>query len=322
MDHGHETGVRVCEMPGVIAVTPRSLSVRGHPALSALSEAGFEVSFPTPGKQPTAEEQLSFLPECVGYLAGAEPISRTLLERCPNLRVISRNGVGVDAVDIAAAAEFGIAVETTPGANSQGVAELAIALMLSGLRHIPWSDRQVKAGVWQRREGIEVNGRTLGVIGCGQIGQRVARMALGLGMAVRAFDEYPDPGFAPAGDFGFAQLGEVLRASDVVTLHCPPGHRPLIGTEALAKLRRGAYVVNTARASLVDHGAVLLALDEGRLSGFATDVYDVEPPTVDELLVRDNVLATPHAGGLTAESVERATRAAVENLLRVLAVAT
>jgi D-3-phosphoglycerate dehydrogenase len=301
-----------------IAVTPRSLSQGGHPALAALEAAGYDLLFPAPGRQPTREEQLSFLPSCVGYLAGAEPISREVLAAAPGLKVISRNGVGVDAIDLSAAAEQGVAVETTAGANAQGVAELAVALMLAGLRHIPAQDATLKADRWERIEGREVAGRTLGVVGCGQIGRRVVRLGLGLGMSVRAFDELPDPQFAPDGDFSYTTLPDLLARSDAVTLHCPPGERPLIDKEAVAAMRAGCYLVNTARASLVDEDAILEALDEARLIGYATDVYHREPPAPNELLRHPRVITTPHVGGYTMESVERATRAAVENLLRVL----
>ncbi|MFT9473957.1 phosphoglycerate dehydrogenase [Streptomyces sp. 11-1-2] len=301
-----------------IAVTPRSLSQGGHPALAALEAAGYDVVFPTPGRQPTREEQLRFLPACVGYLAGVEPITREVLAAAPVLKVISRNGVGVDSVDLTAAAEQGVAVETAAGANAQGVAELAIALLLAGLRRIPPQDAALKAGRWQRIEGREVVGRTLGVVGCGQIGRRVVRLGLGLGMSVRAFDAFPDPEFTPAGDFSYTTLEDLLARSDAVTLHCPPAERPLIDKGAIAAMRPGAHLVNTARSSLVDDGAVLEALAGGRLIGYATDVYDQEPPAPQELLRHPQVITTPHIGGYTGESVERATRAAVENLLRVL----
>lgn len=301
-----------------IAVTPRSLSTEGHPALQALAEAGWDVTFPTPGRQPTLAEQEVFLPGCAGYLAGVEPVPGDLLRRCPDLRVISRNGTGIDAIDLDAAAEMGIAVERTAGANAQGVAELAIALMFAAVRHLPWCTAGMKAGAWKRRQGVEVRGRTLGVVGCGQIGRKVVEMGLGLGMIVRGHDQFPNPGFVPAGDFAWTSLEELLAASDVVSLHCPPGPRPLIDGAALARMRRGSYLVNTARAVLVDEEAVMVALDDGTLAGFATDVYAVEPPPLTQLLAHDKVVATPHAGGLTVESVERATRGAVENLLKVL----
>lgn len=305
-------------MTPTIAVTPRSLSQAGHRALDALTKAGYEVVFPTPGRQPTLEDQEAFLPSCVGYLAGVESVPGDVLRRCPGLRVISRNGTGVDAIDLAAAAEMGIAVERTAGANAEGVAELAIALMFAAVRHLPWSSAAVKSGQWKRRQGVEVRGRVLGVVGCGQIGRKVVEMGLGLGMVVRGHDQFEDPAFQPGADFAWAALDDVLRLADVVSLNCPPGPRPVIDASALARMRPGGYLINTARAALVDEAAVLAALEDGTLAGFATDVYAVEPPPLTELLAHDKVIATPHAGGLTEESVERATRGAVENLLKVL----
>ena len=305
-------------MKGKIAVTPRSLSRQGHPALAALTGAGYEVIFPTPGRQPAVDDLRQFLPGCVGYLAGVEPIPGEVLAACPQLKVISRNGVGVDNVDLAAAQRLSIAVEKAAGANARGVAELAITLMLAGLRAVPWSDQQIKAGGWARREGIEVRGRTLGVIGCGQIGKFVVEMALGLGMAARAYDLYPDATFRPAGDFQYVALPDLLAGADVISLHAPPAAQPLIDAAALARMQPGAYLINTARAGLIDEVAVLAALESGRLRGFATDVFPSEPPALTPLLQHARVIATPHAGGLTEESIERATTLAVSNLLKVL----
>lgn len=320
-------------MTARIAVTPRSLSEGGHPALAALEAAGYELLFPAPGRQPTTDEQLRFLPSCTGYLAGVEPITREVLAAAPKLRVISRNGVGVDAIDLAAAAERGVSVETTAGANARGVAELAITLMLSALRQVPCQDAALKVDRWERRLGREAEGLVLGVVGCGQIGRRVVRLALGLGLSVLAFDAVPDPSFrpggtfpggtfpdgtSPGGTFAYTSLDDLLARSDVITLHCPPARRPLIDAAAVASMRPGAYLLNTARASLVDDAAVLEALVSGRIAGYATDVYDREPPAPQELLHHPRVISTPHIGGHTVESVDRATGAAVDNLLRVL----
>lgn len=305
-------------MKGKIAVTPRSLSRGGHPALALLEQAGYELVFPAPGQQPSLEQLNQVLPDCVGYLAGVEPIPAQVLKRCPHLKVISRNGVGVDNIDLAAAQALGIAVEKAVGANARGVAELAIGLMLAGLRSIPWSDQQLKAGRWSRRQGIEIHGRTLGVIGCGQIGKYVVEMALGLGMRARACDPYPDLAFSPAGDFAYLPLPQFLSESEVISLHAPASEQPLINAAALAQMKKGAFLINTARAALIDEAAVLEALETGQLRGYATDVYDREPPGLTPLLEHDRVLATPHAGGLTTESIERATAAAVSNLLKAL----
>lgn len=304
-------------MTGKIAITPRSLSGAGHPALSALTDQGYELVMPAPGKTPSEAELLATVPGCVGWLAGVEPISAAVLDAAPCLRVISRNGVGVNNVDVDAAERLGISVERAVGANARGVAELAITLMLSGFRQIAWSDAQMRAGHWQRRKGVEAEGRTLGIIGCGAIGQTVAQLAVGMGMTVIGHDPYPPEGFTLDG-FRFGSLDEVLSRADAVSLHCPPADEPLLNAGRIARMKRGAFVVNTARAELIDDAAVLNALDEGQLSGLATDVFRTEPPEQSALLNHDRVILTPHAGGFTDESVTRATEIAVANILKVL----
>ena len=164
-----------------ILITPRSLTKEGHPALELLRKAGFQVITCTPGKSPEEEELLRLLPGCVGYLAGVEKVSARVLEAAKGLKVISRNGAGISNVDLEAARRLNIQVLPTPGANARGVAELTIGLILALLRSIPWSDGQLKAEAWSRRQGIELEGRTLGLVGCGDIGKLVVKMALGAG---------------------------------------------------------------------------------------------------------------------------------------------
>ncbi|MEY4696289.1 MAG: hypothetical protein RIT14_717, partial [Pseudomonadota bacterium] len=252
-----------------------------------------------------------------GWLAGVEPISPAVLAAAKGLRVISRNGTGVDNIDLAVAGEHGIKVERAMGANARGVAELAITLMLSAFRSVPWSDAHLRRGDWQRRIGIEAQGRTLAVIGCGAIGREVADLALGLGMWVVGYDPFPSNSFARPG-FRFAPLEEALTSADAISLHCPPGAAPILDEAMIARLKRGVVVVNTARAELVDDAALLAALESGQIGGLATDVFRTEPPEPSALLAHPRVIQTPHAGGFTEESVDRATRVAVENLLKVL----
>lgn len=304
-------------MTGKIAITPRSLSASGHPALAMLTARGYEIVFPAPGKTPSEEDLLRSVPGCVGWLAGVEPISPRVLEAAKGLRVISRNGTGVDNIDLSVARVRGIAVERAMAANARGVAELAITLMLSSFRSVPWSSAHLQQGDWQRRIGIEAQGRTLAVIGCGAIGREVADLALGLGMWVVGYDPYPSNSFARPG-FRFAGLEEALTSADAISFHCPPGDRPILDAEMLARLKPGVVVVNTARAELIDDAALLGALESGQVGGLATDVFRKEPPELSPLLTHDRVILTPHAGGFTAESVERATRVAIENLLKVL----
>jgi phosphoglycerate dehydrogenase-like enzyme len=153
-----------------ILITPRSLTQHGHPALDMLKKAGYEIIFSTPGKQPDEEELLRILPGCVGMLAGVEKISAKVLEAAKDLKAISRNGTGVDTIDLKAAERLNIKILRAEGANAQGVAELTIGLMFSMIRAIPFSSEQMKSGKWSRKQGIEVIGKTLGLIGCGKVG--------------------------------------------------------------------------------------------------------------------------------------------------------
>lgn len=304
---------------GKILVTPRSLSKAGHPELTRLEEAGFDVITPYPGRQPTPEELVEVLPDCVGYLAGVERIDGDLLARCSGLKVISRNGVGVDNVDKVAAEQAGIVVATTPGANARGVAELAVALMFAMLRFVPQTNQSVKSGRWERVKGREVAGRTIGVVGTGQVGQKVVGMATGVGMRALGYDPYPVPGLEEEiSEFRYASLDQLLSSSDVVTLHCPAGEKPLVDRKVLTMMKGGACLVNTARASLVDTDAVFAALESGALSGYAIDAFEIEPPELTPLLQHPRTILTAHIGGYTEESVSRATAAAVDNVLDVL----
>jgi D-3-phosphoglycerate dehydrogenase len=304
-----------------ILVTPRSVTRSGHPALGRIEQAGYQVVLCTPGEQPAEQELRALLPGCVGYLAGVEPVSAVVLETATELRVISRNGTGTDTVDLEAARRHGIVVLRAEGANARGVAELTIAHILGLARHCAAYDASLKSGAWKRAQpGIEVEGRTLAILGCGRIGKLVARMALGLGMRVLAFDQFPDSTFSPAPEFRYAGWDEVLAEADFLSLHCPPNAdgRPVLSREALGSLKRGCRLVNTARSDVMDSEAVLEALDSGRLSGLALDVFETEPPSDWRLAKHPRVIATPHTGGFTEESVDRAMSQAVENLLRGL----
>lgn len=300
-----------------ILVTPRSLTKDGDPALDLLIREGFELVFATSGKMPDEAELMRLLPGCIGYLAGVEPITTAVLEAADTLRVISRNGTGINTIDLQAAQRLNIKILRAEGANARGVAELTLGLILGLVRSIPFSDARMKFGSWERRKGLELRGRTLGLIGCGRIGQLVSQLALAFGMEVLAYDALPDQRYAPAPGFRFATLEKVLASSDIISLHCPEqvDGRAILNSKTVHRLKPGVFIVNTARASLIDETAVFEALDEGRVAGLAIDVFDREPPAATALLADDRVIATAHIGGYTAESVSRATLAAVENLL-------
>jgi D-3-phosphoglycerate dehydrogenase len=304
-----------------ILVTPRSLTdteLDNVPELKPLRVSGYQLVTAPAGRVPTEEELLDLVPGCVGWLAGVERIGATVLEAAKDLRVISRNGTGTDAIDLEAAERAGVRVERAAGANAQGVAELTLALALSALRHVPWSAAALRAGGWRRWQGSELQDCIVGVVGLGAIGRRVAVLFDSLGSRVLAYDP-----FAPtelSARVRLVDIPELLASSDVISLHAPPpaDGSPLLDAARLAAIARGAVLVNTARSALVDDDAVLAALEDGTLSAYAVDAFDSEPPELTPLLQHERVLATPHIGGYTTGSVRRATALAVENLLAVL----
>ena len=303
---------------GRVLVTPRSLTEAGLeavPELAPVRERGYELVGTTPGRMPTEDQLLEMVPGCVGWLAGVERISERVLASATGLRVISRNGSGTDAIDMAAAARAGVRVERAVGSNAQGVAELALALSLSALRRVPWSAAALVAGRWERTQGVELPDCTVGIVGLGAIGRRTAQAFSALGSRVVGFDPFVTDTDVPVMD-----LDELLEVCDVISLHCPPAAdgEPMIDAGRLSRVVRGAVLVNTARSALVDDDAVLAALEAGTLGAYAVDAFDVEPPEITALLRHPRVIATPHLGGYTHASVRRATAQAVENLMHAL----
>jgi D-3-phosphoglycerate dehydrogenase / 2-oxoglutarate reductase len=310
-------------MSQLVLITPRSLTVKREPVLGQLEARGFELIFAEPGQVPTEEQLLELVPDCVGWIAGIEPISERVLRAATKLRVISRNGTGTDNIPLGLAKDLGIRIERAEAANARGVAELSIAFMFAALRNIPELDHLLRSGVWQRRSGIEIANRLVVVIGCGAVGRLVVQMALGLGAHTAAYDPFPSHSFAPAGDgrFRWISFEEAIETGDLISLHCPPleNRTPLLSASVMGRLKDGCCLVNTARSTLVDEAAVLDTLENGKLRAYATDVFDAEPPEAGSpLLTHPKVIVTPHIGGFTEESVQRAAQAAVDNLLSAL----
>lgn len=250
---------------------------------------------------------------------GRGPVHAALIARCPQLKVIARAGVGVDNVDLAAARSRKVPVLFAPGANAATTAEHAIALMLALSRRLPEQARAVAEGRWEERAhygGDEVHGKTVGIVGYGGIGKRVARVAAALGMEVIVAAR---PGLAC--EHPQLSLPELLGRAHFVSLHLPlrPETRGLIGAAELAAMRPGACLINTARGSLVDQAAVAAALTSGRLGGFAADVLDPEPPTPhDPLLRHPRALITPHVASLTASTYRELCMLSARHVLAIL----
>ncbi|MBI4506103.1 MAG: phosphoglycerate dehydrogenase [Chloroflexi bacterium] len=240
----------------------------------------------------------------------------------PRLKVVGRAGIGVDNIDVEAATRYGVLVVNAPAANTISAAEHTIALMLALARHIPQAHVSLKAGKWERGKflGVEVRGKTLGVVGLGKIGTEVARRAQALEMHVVAYDPFVTADYAAKLEVRRLPLDELLRVSDFVTVHTPltPTTEGLIGARELVLLKPTARLVNCARGGLIDEVALLDALRAGRLAGAALDVFAEEPPRSNPLLEHPAVIATPHLGASTEEAQVRVAVDVAEQVLAVL----
>ncbi|MFH1023799.1 MAG: phosphoglycerate dehydrogenase, partial [Planctomycetota bacterium] len=273
---------------------------------------------------PLAEaDLLPLLGDVDGIICGDDAFTRKALQKClPKLKVLSKYGIGVDKIDIAAATDLGIPVTYCPGVNHTTVAEHAFGLLIGLLRHIPEEAAIVKKGEWKRLTGNELWGKTIGIIGLGRIGKEVATRAIAFGMNVVAFDVFWDEAFAKANNVRKAASAEdVLKEGDVITFHMnlSKENREFLNAKRIGLLKKGAVVVNTARGGLVNEKDVAEALGNGKLAGYATDVVDPEPIAKENpLLSAPNVVITPHIASRTYESVERQATMAAENLIRVI----
>ena len=303
---------------GRILVTPRSLTSAPPAELGPLRDAGFELVFCTAGQTPSEDELVRLVPGCVGWLAGVEPVAPAVIAAADSLRVIARNGSGADNLPLDDLAERGIRVERALGANAIGVAELTLGLIFAACRHLPATSAGVRAGGWPRLKGLEIATATVGIVGLGAIGRRVAAAVDTLGARILGHDPMRPNLTLPV---EWLDLDDLIRAARILTLHCPlpADGTPILTAARIAALPRGAIVINTARAGLVDAAAMRDALDRGQVATYATDVFEPEPPEAGHpLAFHDHVIATSHIGALTDGSVTRATEAAVASLLAIL----
>ncbi|GBD29447.1 D-3-phosphoglycerate dehydrogenase [bacterium HR32] len=304
-----------------VLATPRSFFEEGRDAVEWLTQAGVEV-VPSPVDRPLQEDELAaLLGEVDGVVVGVDRIGRRALAAGrPRLRVVARNGIGVDTVDVAAATELGVVVTNAPSVNADSVADFTFALLLALVRRVVEADRAVREGRWPRLVGVELRDRCLGLLGFGRIGQRVAERAHGFGMRTVAYDPVPDLAAAERLGVRLVSFPEVLAQADFLSLHLPltPQTRHLLGEEELRCMKPGSFLVNTARGGVVDEAALARALQEGWIAGAACDVFDEEPPRTSPLLQAPNVLLSPHMASHTREAIARASRVAAENVLAVL----
>jgi D-3-phosphoglycerate dehydrogenase len=303
-----------------VLIASRSFGPNCPDALERMRAAGCELVPNTLGRSPNEEELLAQVVDADIIISGTEPLTARVIAAAPRLKGIAKHGVGYENIDLDAAKARGVPVALAGGAIADSVADMAWALLLALVRLVPQSDRAVRAGKWPRPVGVELRGKTLGVIGTGQIGKGVCRRATGFGMRVVAYDPFPDERFARSWGVTYLPLDELLGQADVISLHAPvtAETRGLIGTRALALMRSGAYLVNTARGELVDEAALAHALAVGQLAGAASDVFVKEPPGDSPLLALENFIATPHSAAMTHDGLRKLGEATAENALRML----
>lgn len=273
------------------------------------------------GRPMQPEEIVPVLQGVDGYIAGLDFITKEVVENAPDtLKAISRYGVGYERVDIAAAKEKGIIVTNTPGANTQAVADLAFGLLICACRNICVLDQQVKEGRWPRQYGVELYGKTLGILGFGSIGKAVAKRAAGFSMNVLAYDPYVSKQAAAQNGAELVGISDIFKQSDFISLHLPVTEqtRNLVNAEAIDTMKQGVVLINTARGGLIDEDAALKALLSGKIAGLGLDAFSVEPPSNSPLLRLPNVIATPHTGAHTKEAMDNMANMAVDNLIAVL----
>lgn len=311
-----------------VLVAPAPLREIEHVFGPLLRAAGYSLEYPKrdgrlTDQQMTESELLEQLPGCVASLAGSEPYTPEVIARgaAAGLKVIARAGVGYDAVDLQAATEHGVAVTYAPGTNQEAVAEHAFMLMLALVRKLREQDMQIRKGNWPRRAVGNLRGNTLGIIGLGRIGKAVVQRAIPFGLNLLANDILPDYSFAKAHGIQFVDREELLRRSDIVTLHIPktPLTRYLINRDSLSLMKPTAYLLNTSRGGIVNEKDLYEALAQRKIAGAGVDVFETEPPGENSLLTLENVLVTAHTAGVDERSRQEMARVPAEAIVKLLA---
>ena len=306
---------------GKVLITARSVATNKE-GRAILEAAGHEIVTHV-GDGPWPEsEMLSAIAGMDAAIVGLDAVTEAVLAAgAPTLRIIARNGVGYNAVDVAAAARRGISVTLAPGANTVSVSELVFGLMLSVARRIPAQDVDIRKGLWKRAIGCELFGKTLSVIGTGAIGSEVVKRASAFGMTILANDVFEKPELVESYGVQYVDRRRAFAEADYVTLHLPvtPETRHMVDAAVLATMKGSAIIINSARGDLVNEADLHNALVSGQIAGYGADTFSSEPPDPNNPLLKlPNVVVTPHAGAYTAEAVARCSVMAAEEVVRVL----
>ena len=305
-----------------VLITARTLNEVGQSALELLRGAGCEIVTPPKFGPLPSDELIKVLPGADAVFASMDKFTDSVLvsSAAAQLKIISRWGVGYDAIDVSAATKAGIVIAYTPGLLDETVADFAFALLLALARRVHIGHADMTNGVWRGVWGNDVFGKTLGILGCGRIGRAVARRATGFNMRLIAYDVQPNTEAENLG-VNFVSLDELLAQSDFLSLHSAltPLSRGLLGEAQLRKMKKSAYLINTARGALVDETALVRALQEGWIAGAALDAFTVEPLPADHVLHKaPNLLMTPHLASFARETGERVSLTAAQAIVDLM----
>lgn len=303
-----------------VLITANAFLKSGEEAQRPLQEAGFEIIIP-PKAGPLKEKELLTILEGIDIvIASSDAYTSKVLENAKRLKVISRWGVGVDSIDLAAATRYGVIVTNTPGLTTTAVADYTFGLILALARRIPEGDALVKSGGWREIRGVDVWRKCLGIIGLGSIGKGVAKRASGFEMQIVAYDIVQDEDFARSYNVKYVPLETLLAQADFVTLHAnlTDQNRGMIGATELELMKPTAYLINTARGALVDEAALIEALKKKKIAGAALDAYVVEPLPIDHPLRSfPNCITMPHSGSQSVETAQVINVAVIENIMQI-----
>lgn len=305
-----------------VLATSKSFGVLSDSDFKYFEEQGYEiVKNPKPGVMPTKEELIALIPEIDGIVIGNEIFDKDVMDAARNLKVIAKFGVGVDNIDLDEAKKHGIKVTNVRGANAISVAEHAFALMLDISKMVTYSCNKIKKGVWESEHADDVFGKTVGIVGFGKIGQEFAKRAKAFGMKILAYDTFKNETVAKELGVKYVGIDELTKNSDYITLHCPKTaeNENLFDAKRMRMMKKGSFLINTARGGLVDEDALYDALKSGHVAGAAFDVLSIEPPKrIPRLFECENFVCTAHCAGVSKDAVQKVVKITSENIIAVL----
>lgn len=303
-----------------ILITPRSFGKTNPDLFLRLERAGLELVRNDTGGILDEQAMIKLIGPCSGVILGVDPLNAAVLAAAPNLRAVSKYGVGLDNIDLEECRKRNISVSRTVGANSNAVADFAFALALAVARKLVRIDRGCHERDWSKITSIDVYGKTIGIIGLGAVGKCVVRRARGFEMRIIAYDTFWDADFADEMGIARASVDEICANADFISLHCPLNDETanLLDARRIGMMKKNAIVINTARGGLIDEAALLAALKSGGIYGAGLDVFAEEPPQNPEWYELENVVIGSHCSSSTKGATELMGSMAVDNLLKAL----